>query len=132
MEISNYLKNRLAEHAVGHREWRMPAGTYLALFTTIPTSTGGTEVPASGGYERRSVIWTDADAGTLSNESALRFPSTGEATSNWGTIYGVGLYDLKEVGAGNLLFWHTLGTPRTVNTNDHANTAVGALTITLS
>jgi hypothetical protein len=116
---------------------------YVGLFTANPTDTGGgTEVTTSGtAYSRATVACTLANlAGTQAAASTTASTGTGGTTSNnatitvgatptanWGTITGIGIFDLAT--SGNLLFWAPLTVNKTVNSGDPAPTfAAAALT----
>lgn len=109
---------------------------YIALFTTIPSAdagTGGTEV-SGGSYARQLVTrsggtaWKDpstATQGLTENVAAITFPT---ATGNWGTITSVGVYDAST--AGNLLYFGSLASSKTINTGDVFKFNAGDLDIT--
>ena len=114
----------------------VPAGFYLALFTTMPTKSDGTgAVEVSGGSYARVALspvagtWAapalQADNVTelISNAAAINFTT---ATANWGTILGVGIYDASTVG--NLWLYGTLATSVLVNSGTPFSFAIGALT----
>jgi len=118
-----------------------PANLYVALLTAAPSDTGGGTEVTGGAYARvavasslanwagtqaaASVIASTGTSGTTSNNNAITFPSP---TSNWGTIVAFGLYDAST--AGNLLFYGTLTTSKTVNNGDAAPSfAAAALSI---
>lgn len=112
-----------------------PATTYVALFTTAPTSdagTGGTEV-SGGSYARVGITsstgWSAISGGAtvaeqISNGGVVTFATP---TANWGTVVAVGLYDA--VTSGNLLYFATI-TSQVINTGVVASFAIGALIVT--
>lgn len=112
-----------------------PANTYVALFTTAPTSdagTGGTEVPFTSAYARVPIAssgWSAISGGgtvaeQISNSGVVTFATP---TGSWGTIVAVGLYDAAT--AGNLLYFATI-TSQAITTGVVASFAIGALVIT--
>ena len=113
-----------------------PVTTYVALFTTAPTSdagTGGTEVSGNA-YARQPITsasgWSAITGGAtvaeqISNNAIITFPTpTG---SGWGTVLAVGLYDA--VTAGNMLYFNTI-TSQAIGTGVIASFAIGALVVT--
>ncbi len=123
---SNYLENRLLDHALGVSAFTMPSTIFMALFTSSPTDANtGTEVSGSG-YSRQAITFGAASGGSISNNSAEAFTASG---GNFGTITHVGFYDASS--GGNLLFWGSLVTPRIVNNGETINFGVGSLVITM-
>ena len=104
-----------------------PASVYLGLFTSNPTdSNAGIELSAPS-YTRQVVSFGAASSGSSSNVSAISYD---QATTNWGTIGWVGLYDAAT--SGNLLYYGALDTATTIDTNEIFVIPIGNLTITLS
>jgi hypothetical protein len=132
--LSDYLENELLDHVTGKTAYTMPT-PYLALFTTLPgeDGTGGVEVSTSGtAYARQAcsgATWNAASGGSISTASDVTFPA---ATASWGTIVGVGLYDGDVEGAGNLLWYGTVGTSKTIDSGDTAKVSAGDLTLSLN
>jgi hypothetical protein len=136
--MSDYLENKLIDHVFRGVSYTAPSGLYIGLLTAAPSdSGGGTEVGTSGtNYARASLApstgnWaatngattttnpSSGTSGTTSNNSAITFNAPSGRT-NWGNITHVGVYDSATVGAGNLLFWCALTTPKNVNSGDAA------------
>lgn len=118
--ILNYITGRAA----------MPARTdaFLALFSTIPTDTGGTEL-TGGAYARVNVTaaFGSAPVGdTISNSATISFPT---ASSAWATIKGYGLYDAST--GGNLLWRGATSTDITVNSGQTYQIGAGSLQLTV-
>lgn len=81
------------------------ANVYVALFTTLPSEAGvGGVEPAGGGYARQAVMFGTPAGGSIANTADALFP---QASANWGTVVGFGLYD--SLAAGNLLYFDYLG-----------------------
>lgn len=112
-----------------------PANFYLALYTTMPTKSDGTgAVEVSGGsYARQAIAsatgsWSapvlQADNVTelISTLATITFPT---ATSNWGTIAGVALYDAST--GGNLWRYGQLSTAYIITSGATASFSAGAL-----
>lgn len=113
--------------------WSIAADLHVGLFTTNPddAGAGGTEV-SGGSYAREAVTrntsnW-NAASGTApavgDNTNAITFT---QATSNWGTVTGFGLFSAAT--AGTLYAWGPLGTSKAVNSGDTASFAGGALDV---
>lgn len=120
-----------------------PTNTFIGLFTTAPTDTGGGVEVTGGSYARATVASSLANwAGTQGAGTTTASTGTGGQTSNnttitfatptagWGTVTAVGVFDA--VTGGNLLFYATLGTSKTINTGDTVSFAAGQLTFTLA
>ena len=131
---SDYLNSAILNWLKGTTFLAAPATTYVALFTTAPTSdagTGGTEV-SGGAYARQAITsssgWSAISGGAtvaeqISNAAIITFPTP---TASWGTIVAVGLYDALTVG--NLLYFATI-TSQAIATGVVASFAVGALIV---
>ena len=123
--LSDYLENKLLDHALGTAAYTMPT-VYVALYTSDPTDADtGTEV-SGGGYARQTVTFNAASGGSASNASDITFP---QATADWGTITHIGLRDAAT--GGNLLWHGALDQAKTVTNGDTFVIPAGSLTITL-
>jgi len=108
------------------------ARTYtMALYTVAPTeTTSGTEVSTDGtGYSRQTISFGEATgSGTtpskVTNDIMVTF---GPASSNWGTVTGIAIFD----DLGNMLVYGTLEASQTVATGNKVEFAVGAVEIGL-
>ena len=118
-----------------------PTSLYVGLMTVAPSdSSVGTEV-SGGSYARVTVAsnmtnWSGTQGsatttsssgtgGTISNNIAITFPAP---TANWGTVNNFGIWDA--LTNGNLLFWGTLTSPKTINSGDAAPAfAASSLTV---
>lgn len=129
--LTDFSENKLLEHITGKTAYAKPTNTYLGLFLVVPADdgTGGTEVASSGGYARVQISWGSASAGSIANNANIRFPSANNATSNWGTILGVGIWDTLTVG--NLLWYGSLASSVTINSGDNWTLTTGAVTLSL-
>ncbi len=118
--MSNYIIDALINWMRGTAFPSVPANLYAAAFTVKPAAdgTGGTEV-SGGSYARVALAtaagsWTaPATAGSnrqTKNNAAINFPT---ATTNWGTVVGIGWYDASS--GGNLLWYDDLTSSQTVN-----------------
>src|SRR5260370_4126268 len=96
---ADYLNSAILNWLKGTTFLAAPATTYVALFTTAPTSdagTGGTEV-SGGAYARQPITsstgWSAISggatvAGQISNGAVITFPTP---TASWRTLIAVGL-----------------------------------------
>jgi hypothetical protein len=122
-KISNQLEGDLLNAVFNKTTYTSPT-TWIALFTTTPTDTGGTEVTGSNAYARQEVApdtlstsnpnWTTTGttgtAKKIENADTITFP---QATGDWGTVRGFGIYDASS--GGNLLWHGLLDTSRVVD-----------------
>lgn len=98
---SSYLRSRLLKHALGVSSFTMPAGAYLALYTSDPTvADTGTEV-TGGSYARQAITFGTEANGIISNSSALAFSNMPSCTvTHWGVR--------DASSGGNLLYFGQL------------------------
>jgi hypothetical protein len=125
MPKTYYLDGALINAALRQIPYTPPLASYVALFTTSPTqSGGGIEVVSGGGYGRQSAVWTAPVSGQSSNVAAVIFPV---ATGSWGTITSFALMDAPT--AGNVLYYANLNASQTININDQVQFPVGQLQV---
>lgn len=135
--MSNYLEGQLIKHLFRTGSYTKPTVIAIALCTAAPTdaSTGATitEVANSGSYARVELNPDDAnwDAisgnnGTTLNTTDIDFPT---ATGDWGTITHIAVLDSSTHGAGNMLFYGSLGTSKIVGTGDSISFVAGEISI---
>ena len=127
--LTTYLENALLAHSTGEASYTKPTNTYLALFTVAPTDSGGGTEVSGGNYARIQLSWGTPSGGEIANNSALRFPATGTATSPFGTIVALGIFDASTTG--NLLWYGDLSATVTINTGDTYTITSGGITLTL-
>lgn len=137
MAAKTYVLDDLILQAVlNSTAYVQPANTWVGLFTTVPANPGdaGTEVTTvATGYVRQAtgggLGWTaSVGTGVASNTGIIQFPV---ATAAYGfEVTGVGIF--SAVAAGDLLYYGTLGTPKTVGLGDSVSFAIGALVVTES
>ena len=116
MPLSNYLEQRLLNHAFRNTAYTPAAALHLALFTSNPTKANtGTEV-TGGGYARRPIAFAAAaiEGGmmTIKNPAEIQFAV---ATADQGLVTHFGIFDAAT--GGNLLAFEALS-PRTIQAND--------------
>ena len=103
---STYASNRTLEYHL------RTAAVYVALFTTLPNDAGAGGVEVSGGsYARKAVAFAVAANGQTSNTGDLIWD---QATTDWGSVVGFGIYDAAS--AGNPLYLDTLSNGPVVRT----------------
>lgn len=128
--LTDYAENKLLEHSVGKAAWTSPTHTYLALYTVAPTdSTPGTEV-TGGNYSRVQLSWGSASGGQISINANAKFPSSGTASVNFGTVVAMGILDAAS--GGDLLYYSTLSPSFTINAGDTFTVISGGITLSLS
>jgi hypothetical protein len=119
--FTDYLEQKVLEYVFRGQPFAQPSALYVGLFTVLPTSdagTGGTEV-SGGGYQRMSLgtlssawtAWTAASG--IRNAADISFP---QATTAWGTVVGMGIWDAAT--GGNLLAFAAFTTGKPVNSGD--------------
>ena len=110
---SNYLELRILDHVLGAGTVTTPATVYFALFSAMPSDTGGGTELSGSGYARLAVTndATNFPAATTNGTSGKGEKKLGVAQSfaansggvNWATVVGWGLLDASS--GGNLLLW---------------------------
>lgn len=154
MAMSNYLENKLIDHLFRGVSFSAPTTLYIALLTTaaVDSDTGttissgggtGVEVSSSGtNYSRvqlnpSTTNWANTQqsgtgvssgsGGTTSNSVVVTFPT---ATGSWGTVTGIAIVDAST--NGNIHFYGTLGTNKTVGTDDILQFTANQISVALS
>ena len=114
---TKYFLNLVAGNVFRSKESpAIPAKYYIGLSKTAPDVTGAnvSEPETSAGYARVGLTSLGEPVdGLVTNQQAINF---NESTNGWGTVTHFVVYDSDEVGAGNLLMYGELTTPRTVET----------------
>lgn len=112
MPKSNYLANADVGHNLGKLAFTMPAAIYLALCTGTPSqaSTGATLAEATyTGYARVQIpaaSLSSATSGIITNSADIAFAA---CTGGSSTIVGWAICDASGTGAGNVLYYGSLG-----------------------
>ena len=94
MAFTTYTDNKLIDHLLGSNTYTKPSTLYVALFVGNPSS-GGTEVSTSGSAYARVTSTFTISGGTATNTAAIEWAT---ATSSWGTIDWVAIYDASTGG----------------------------------
>lgn len=129
-KLTNYAENELLDHVMGNGVWNRPANEYVSLCTADPgeTATGGTLTEPGGGSYARVVVdnnWDVASSRATVNSTLLEFV---EATGAWGTLTHFAIVDSAS-GAGNVLAYGELPSPKIVTTGDNPTVQIGDLDI---
>lgn len=128
--IAAYLQKAMLDWVLGGAAATQPSSRLAALSLGTPTSVSGSEVLPNSGYLRQSSLFGAAasPAGSASNTAAMTFGPFSSSNA----IQGLVIYDTSAFTAGNMLWYGTLLTARTVLPGDTLVVAAGALLITLS
>ena len=120
--LSNYLENKLLDHALRNTSYTPVATVYLALYVGSPTDagSGGAEVAAT----RQAITFGAASGGTVSNSSSISFTSMPAVT-----VTHIGVFDAST--GGNLLFHGALSSSVVAASGDTFTIAANDLDITL-
>jgi len=126
MAFTNYTDNKLIDHLLGSSTYTKPSTLYVALFVGNPTS-GGTEVSTSGSAYARVVSTFTISGGNATNTAAIEWAT---ATSSWGTIDWVAIYDAST--SGNQLVTAALSSSKTIASGDVLRIPISSLSVTLT
>ena len=120
--VSDYLKGKLLDHALGNTAYTAPSTVYLALYTVAPTSAGGGTEVTGGSYARIAVTnnttnFPDA-SGTSTKTKGLHVQQDFSPLPSaiWGTVVAMTLMDASS--GGNQLIGTNEVTPTPIGTND--------------
>lgn len=124
---SDYLENKLLDHALATASFTTPTNVYVGLHTGSPLddNSGANEVSGNA-YTRKVAAFASAASGSASTNATITFDA---ATGNWGTISHISIWDSSS--AGNLLFHGAVTTSKTIETGDTFQISSGNLTISL-
>lgn len=106
-----------------------PASRLAALSLGTPSSVSGSEHSSNLGYIRQTALFGPAasPAGSASNTAAMTFGPFSSSNA----IQGILIYDTISIFSGNIWWYGTLLTARTVLPGDTLVVAAGALIATL-
>lgn len=124
---SDYLENKVLDHALGTTSFTMPSDVYVGLYTVAPTDAGGGTEVSGNAYARELVYFASAASGATSNNAEVEFSTP---TGSWGTVVAFGIFD--NISGGNLLYWGDLTQNKTIDTGDVVKFLVGDIDITES
>jgi len=136
-QASDYLENALLDHVLSNTAMTSPTTVYVGLFTSDP-STGSTDENLEAGtltdevsgfdYARKAVSFGAASGGSATSDANVTFdPANG---GDWGEITHIAIMDA--LTAGNVLFYGTLTTAKTIQDGDTFQITSGNLTVTLA
>jgi hypothetical protein len=111
-EMSTYLSNALLDHILRNTAYTPVATVYAALLTAFTDDSTYTEA-TGGSYARTAATFGAASGGSVSNSSAVTFPT---ASASWGTITHVAVMDASS--SGNLLWRGALDASKAVGINN--------------
>jgi len=122
--LSNYAQSGVFNHLLRTASLTKPGTIAIALCSNPPTesSTGANcnELANTGAYARYpnasgDVFWSHEAPGSGNNIGLVTFT---QATADWGYVSGVALVDSATYGAGNIIMYGQLVTPRIVLNGD--------------
>lgn len=131
--IAGYLGQQLLNWSLGGGA-AVTAGTgrYVGVGLAAPNSTNGSEIATNSGMTRQTVAFSAAvsPTNTAGNSVVVAFGPI----SALGTIVGVTIWDTNPgpANSGNLLWYGTLTTSRTMNPGDQLQFAVGSILVSLN
>ena len=153
---SNYLEDKLLDHTLryGTAPYTAPSTVYVALFADSGSAASaalesGTSATGSGNsnwghfeidngsYIRQSVTFAEAGAvttGTITTNAPVSFPVASADYDTAGTTGNVVTHIalMDDQSGGNVLFYGTLTTPKTVSSGDQFTVSTGNLSISLA
>ncbi len=126
MPLTEYTANKVLEHLLKRTAWTQPANIYIGLLSNVASKT---ELASSYAYARvLNNSWPAASAGAVSNDSEVAF--TTASGGDWGTVYGIGIYD--SATGGELLAYGSLTTPKSVPNGVQAKFPIGDIDFTVA
>lgn len=123
--ISDYLEARIINFWLRGTSYTPPAAVYLALFTTVTTDAGGTEV-TGGSYARQAVTFSAPGAtdGLTSNTGVLTYAGMPACT-----VLAGGVFDA--VSGGNMLVHGLFSAARIVGVGKSFVVGIGEATFVI-
>jgi hypothetical protein len=142
--MSNYLEDELIKHLFRTGSFAKPTVLAFALLTTgaaegdtgVFTAGTGVEVTDAGAYSRvdrppLDANWTATAGGDGQTDNAAAISFT-QATASWGSVTDMAICSSTSHNVGQMLFYSSVDTPRTIDNGDTAEFAIGAVTVTLA
>jgi hypothetical protein len=128
--IGAYGAKQMLDWVLGGATATQPASRLLALSLGTPSSVSGSEHSSNLGYARQTMLMGAAasPAGSASNTASIVFGPFSSSTA----IQGALMYDTISIFSGNIFWYGTLLTARTVLPGDTLVVNAGSLLITLS
>jgi hypothetical protein len=128
--IGAHGAKQMLDWVLGGAAATQPASRLAALSLGTPSSISGSEVNTNSGYARQTALFGAANspAGSASNTAAMTFGPFSSSAA----VQGLLIYDTISISSGNIWWYGTLLTARTVLPGDTLVMPVGALIVTLS
>jgi hypothetical protein len=143
-EMSDFTEDDLVKHFFRTGNATAVTVMAIALLTTAAddddtaqfSTQTGVEVANSGAYARvdrppLDANWTATAGGDGQTDNAAAITFT-TATGNWGTVVAIAMCDSATYDTGNVYFHTTVDTSKAINTDDTAEFAAGAITVTFA
>ena len=124
---SDYLENKVLDHALGTASFSSPSDVYVGLYTVAPTDAGGGTEVSGNNYAREIATFTSATGGATANDADITFDTP---SASWGTVVAFGIFDA--LSGGNLLYWGDLSANKTINSGDTVKFLAGDIDVTES
>ena len=133
VKLSSYSLSGIYNHLFRTSSLSKPSTVAIALCTNPPTRTSYNELANTGGYVRYTnasgdVFWSHQSAGSGQNISQVQFA---QATADWGYVSGIVLIDSSTYGAGNILMYGVLSSPKNVKNGQNFTLNASNLTVFL-
>ena len=123
--MTDFLANKLRDHALGITSWTSPTDVYLALYTTATTAAGAGTEATGGSYARQVLSWDTTDPGLAESDADVVFTNMPAGTFTHGAI--------KDASTGgNMLFHGPLSASKTLGAGDSLRIPAGSITATLA
>lgn len=99
---------------------------WLALCNSVGSmGLSFSEPTAAQGYNRQIIVFGAPANRRTTNINSLAFPA---ATTPWGAIPHIAIFDVRSIGAGGMIAYGTLITTKTVTTSVLVGVAINSLT----
>ncbi len=128
--LSDFFENEILDQLFRNETAPAIPKPYVSLHSGDPGETGVAEVYGNG-YIRQSGQFSAAAGGATANTNLLSYTNMPAVTGAFQVGY-VGVWDASGAGAGNFVGGGSLVTPKTVNSGDTFQIAIGDLDVTLS
>ena len=125
--ISDIAELLILDHLCLVTAWTPTTPLKIALYTVVPTDTGGGTEVAGGSYARTNVTFAAASAGSSSNNADVTFPT---ATASWGTVAGLAIFDSN--ATPKMIWYGPLTASKTIDIGDVFKVPSGSLTLSLN
>lgn len=128
--IGAHGSKQMLDWVLGGAAATQPASRLVALSLGTPSSVSGSEVNTNSGYARQTALFGAANSPAMSasNTAAMTFGPFSSSNA----IQGALIYDTISIMSGNIWWYGTLLTARTVLPGDTLVVAAGALIAVLS